>query len=56
MIELTDEHASILKQGYPVRVPVPELNGEVVIILAAEQESTASAIQETLDELRERAA
>ncbi|MGO8672784.1 MAG: hypothetical protein ACLQVD_15655 [Capsulimonadaceae bacterium] len=56
MIELTDEQASVLKQGYPVRVFVPELGGDVVVVLAAQGESTESVLQETLDEMREKAA
>ena len=56
MIELTDEQASVLKQGYPVRMFVPELGGDVVVILAAQRESTESVLQETLDEIRENAA
>jgi hypothetical protein len=55
MIELTDEQASVLKQGYPVRVFVPELGGDVVVVLAAERESTETVLQETLAELREKA-
>jgi len=55
MIELTDEQASVLKQGYPVRVFVPKL-GEDVVVLASEQESTEAVLQETLDEIREKAA
>jgi hypothetical protein len=56
MIELTDEQASVLRQGYPVRVFVPDLGAEGVIILTAQQESTESVLQETLDEIREKAA
>ena len=56
MIELTDEQASVLKQGYPVRVSVPQLGGDVVVVLAAQRESTESVLQETLDEIRENAA
>ncbi len=56
MIELTDEQASVLKQGDPIRVAVPELGGDVVVVLAAERESTESVLQETLDEIREKAA
>jgi len=55
MIELTDEQASVLKPGYPVRVLVPELGGDVVV-LAAQRESTEAVLQETLDEVREEAA
>jgi hypothetical protein len=55
MIELTDEQASVLKQRYPVRVAVPELGGDVVVVLAAQRESTESVLQETLDEIREKA-
>jgi hypothetical protein len=56
MIEFTDEQASVLKQGYPVRMSVPELGGDVVVILAAPSESTEAVLQETLDEIRERTA
>ena len=56
MIELTDEQTSVLKQGYPVRVSVPELGGDVVVVLAAQRESTESVLQEALDEIREKAA
>jgi hypothetical protein len=56
MIELTDEQAGVLRQGYPVRVFVPELGGDVVVVLAAQRESTESVLQETLDEIREKAA
>jgi hypothetical protein len=56
MIELTDEQASVLKQGYPVRMFVPELGEDVVVVLATRRESTESVLQETLDEIREKAA
>ena len=56
MIELTDAQASVLKQGYPVRVFASELGGDIVVVLAAPGESTESFLQETLDEMRERAA
>ncbi len=56
MIELTDEQAGVLKQGFPVRVFVPELGGDIVVVLAASQESTESVLQETLDEIRAKAA
>ena len=56
MIELTDEQASVLKHGHPVRVFVPDLGGDIVVILAAQRESTEAVLQETLDEIRERAA
>ena len=45
-----------MKQGYPVRAFVPELGGDVVVVLAGPGESTESALQETLDEIRENAA
>jgi hypothetical protein len=35
---------------------VPELGGDVVVVLAAQGESTESVLQETLDEIREKAA
>ena len=56
MIALTDEHASALKQGYPVRVFVPQFDGGVVLVLAVQRESTESLLQETLDEIREKLA
>jgi hypothetical protein len=56
MIEVTNEQASVLKQGYAVRVFVPQLGGDVVVVLAAQGESTESVLQETLDEIREKAA
>jgi hypothetical protein len=56
MIALTDEQAEVLRQGYPARVFVPELGGDVVVVLAAQGESTESVLQETLDGIREQAA
>ncbi|MGO9463479.1 MAG: hypothetical protein ACLQIB_02030 [Isosphaeraceae bacterium] len=56
MIELTDEQASVLRQGYPVRVFASELGGDIVVVLAAQGESIESVRQETLDEIREKAA
>jgi hypothetical protein len=35
---------------------VPELGRDVVVILAAQRESTESVLQETLDEIREQTA
>jgi hypothetical protein len=56
MIELNDEQAGALKQGYPVRVFVPEFGRDVVVVLAGRRESTESVLQETLEEIREQAA
>ena len=56
MIQLTDEQTSVLKQGYPVRLFVPELGGDAIVVLAAQRESTETVLQETLDEIREQAA
>jgi hypothetical protein len=56
MIELTDEQVSVLKQGYPVRVSVTGLGADVVVVLAAQQESTEVVLRETLDEIREKPA
>ena len=55
MIELTEDQASVLKQGYPLRVTVPQLGGVLVIVLAAESESTETVLRETLADLKERA-
>jgi hypothetical protein len=56
MIELTEEQAGLLKQGYPVRVAAPQLGGELVVILADNRESTEAVLQEALDDIREKAA
>jgi hypothetical protein len=56
MIELTEEQASVLKQGYPVRIAAPQLGGEIIVLLADDRESTEAVLQETLDDLREKAA
>jgi hypothetical protein len=56
MIELTGAQVGVLKQGYPVRVFVPGLGEDVVVVLAGQGESTESVLQETLDEIREQAA
>jgi hypothetical protein len=56
MIELTGEQASVLKQGYPVRVSVPALGGDVLVLLADQRESTESVLLEALEEIREQAA
>ena len=55
MIELTEEQASVLKQGYPVRVAAPQLGGELVVVLALDKESTESVLEETLADIREKA-
>ncbi len=56
MINLTDEQVSVSTQGFPVRVHIPELAGDVVLVLAAQRETVDAVRQETLDELREKAA
>jgi len=56
MIELTNEQASVLKQGYAVRVFVPELGEDVVVVLAAHRENTESVLQGPRDEVRDQAA
>jgi hypothetical protein len=56
MIELTEEQAGVLKQGYPIRVAAPQLGGELVVVLALDRESTESVLQETLADIREKAA
>jgi hypothetical protein len=56
MIELTDEQASVLKQGCSVRILAPELGADVIVVLATSHESTQLVIQETIDEIREKAA
>jgi hypothetical protein len=56
MIQLTDEQASVLKQGSPVGVFIPELGEDIVVVRAAQEESTESVLQATLDEIHENAA
>jgi hypothetical protein len=45
MIALTDEQASLLKHRFAVRVFVPELGEDVVVVLATSKESTESVLQ-----------
>jgi hypothetical protein len=54
MIELTEQQISLLKQGSPVRIPVPQLGGDVVLLLLAPHETVAAALQEVLDDGREK--
>lgn len=42
-----------LKQGNPVRVHVPELGKDVVLLLADERESIEHVLSECLDDVRE---
>ena len=56
MIELTEAQFSVLKQGNPIRVFVPDFGCDIVVVLAAQEESTESVLQETLEEIREKAA
>jgi hypothetical protein len=51
-IELTEQQTSILKQGYPVRIPAEQLGGDLILLLAAPQESVAQVLQEALDDIR----
>ena len=56
MVPLTEQQASVLKQGDPVRIAAPELGGELVVILAIDRESTESVLRRDLEDLREQAA
>lgn len=55
-VTLADERLDALRQGDAVRIPVPELGGEVVMILAAPQESTEQVLEEALQDIREKRA
>jgi hypothetical protein len=51
MIELTDEQATDLKQGHHVRIFVPKLGEDVVVILAVHQDSTESIRRSEADRM-----
>ena len=51
---LTDEQVSVLKQGCPVRIPAPELGGDIVLILAARGEGTEKVLEEAARDAREK--
>ena len=55
-VTLMDDRLDALRQGNAIRVPVPELGGEVVMILATPEESTEQVLEETLQDLREQRA
>ena len=51
-MKLIDERLEALRTGDPVRIPVPELGGDVVMILAMPGETTEQVLEETLEEVR----
>lgn len=55
-MKLIDERLEALRTGDVVRIPVPELGGEVLMILAMPDESTEQVLEETLQDLRDQRA
>lgn len=55
-VTLMDDRLDALRQGEAVRVAIPELGGEVVMILAAPGETTEQVLEETLQDIREKQA
>lgn len=55
-VTLMDDRLDALRQGEAVRVAIPELGGEVVMILAAPGETTEQVLEETLQDIREKKA
>ncbi len=53
-MKLIDERLEALRTGEVVRIPVPELGGEVLIVLALPDESIEQVLQETLEDVRVR--
>jgi hypothetical protein len=45
---LNDERLEALRTGDVVRIPVPELGGDVLMVLAMPDESTEQVLEETL--------
>lgn len=55
-MDLIADQVEALKSGNPVRVTVPELGGDVVLILAAREESLETVLEESLADVREKKA
>lgn len=55
-LNVSKEHLETLKLGNPVRIPVPELGADVVMVLAMPSESVEKVLEETLQDLREKEA
>jgi hypothetical protein len=53
MIDLTESQTSVLKQGHPVRVSMPALGGDLILLLADTKESTGSVLKEACQDLQE---
>ena len=52
--KLIDERLTALRTGDPVRVSVPELGGDVIMILADARESLEQVLEEALQDVREK--
>ncbi len=51
-MKLIDETLEALRTGDVIRVPVPELGGDVLLVLAMPGETTEQVLEETLEDLR----
>ena len=51
-MKLIDERIEALRTGDVIRIPVPELGGDVLMVLALPGETTKQVLEETLEDLR----
>lgn len=51
-MKLIDERLEALRTGEVVRIPVPELGGDVLMVLALPDETTERVLEETLEDVR----
>ncbi len=52
MIELTEQQRQVLREGSPVRVPVPEVGGECVVLRADVYEHLRSVLEDEGPDMR----
>lgn len=51
-LHVSKEHLETLKLGSPVRIAVPELGADVVMVLAMPSETLEKVLEDTLEDLR----
>jgi hypothetical protein len=55
-MNLIEEHLDTLRSGGPVRVAVPELEGDVVLLRAGLDETLEKVLEDALKDVREKKA
>lgn len=51
-LSVSKEQLETLRLGYPVRIAVPKIEADVVMVLAMPAESIETVLEETLEDLR----